>query len=134
MIIRGATQTHVFRIPFDSEDIGAMYITYKQINGAVIEKSLEDITFDRSLGIAKVVFSQNDTLSFKPYTTLNSDIVEIQCRAVLTNGKAYVTEELKERVKDVFKEGVITPPTDPDDPVEPEDNEIIYDGGGVGGW
>lgn len=138
MIIRGTTQTHVVRIPFDSDDIGAMFVTYKQINGAVIEKSLKDITFDKSLGLAKISFSQNDTLSFRPYTTLNSDVVEVMARLVLNDGRAYATEVYKERVKDTFKEGVITPstptptPPDPDTPGE-EDDEIIYDGGGVTG-
>lgn len=137
MIIRGTTQVHSFTIPFAAEDIGAMYLTYKQYNGPTIEKSLKDMTFEEP-GIAKVHFSQNDTLSFKPYTTLNSDVIEIQGRTVLTNGKAYATEPYKERLKDVFKEGFIassstpTPPT-PDTPEDDDDNEIIYDGGGVSG-
>lgn len=137
MIIRGTTQVHSFPIPFAAEDIGAMYLTYKQYNGPTIEKSLKDITFEEP-GIAKVHFSQNDTLSFKPYTVLNSDVIEIQGRTVLTNGKAYATEPYKERLKDVFKEGFITasstptPPT-PDTPEDDDDNEIIYDGGGVSG-
>ena len=138
MIIRGTTQTHVIRIPFKSSDITALYVTYDQIKGGRIEKSLSDITFDDSLGLAKVHFSQNDTLSFKPYTTLNSDIVEIQVRVLLSNGKAYGTDKIKERIMDVLKEGVITPSTPTPTPPTPdvpddEDNEIIYDGGGVSG-
>lgn len=138
MIVRGTTLTHGIKIPVKGSDISVMFVTYKQINGTVLEKSLADITFDDTNKMAKIFLSQNDTLSFKPYTTLNSDIVEVQCRAVTNKGESYVTEPLKLRVKDVYKEGVLgasnpNPKPDPDVPGEDGDDEIIYDGGGVNG-
>lgn len=107
MIVRGATQVHKIYVPFQSEEIGAIYIIYKQNGKIITEKSKEDIEFDDDSNMASIHFSQRDTLAFEPYTTLNSDVVDVMGRIVLTDGSAYGTTKWKERVVDTGKEGVI---------------------------
>lgn len=98
-ITRGATITNTFTVSVDLTTAVAMYITYRQSNQTVLEKSIEDCTItDKSI---TVDLTQEDTLKFK------QGDVAIQIRARLFDGAALVSEVIQTTASKLLKEGVI---------------------------
>lgn len=56
---------------------------------------------------ATVHLSQEDTLAFKFYPAAEKNIAVIQIRVITTNGEAYASLPVKERIFGVLKDGVI---------------------------
>ena len=72
MFIPGETITHEFRIPFASEDIKTIYVTYRQNDQIVLVKKvfpvdIHDVSGD--LNFFQVTLEQNESLLFKNNAT-----------------------------------------------------------------
>lgn len=124
MIIRGTTPYHSFVLPLQAEDISQLYITYLQNNKIICEKSLTEIDIsnvenelenasmnepveDIPSSEITVHLTQEDTLKFNFYPAAEKNIAVIQIRVLTTNGEAYASEPIHERIFGVLKDGVI---------------------------
>ena len=124
MIVRGTTPYHSFIIPVESEKIDKIYVTYLQNNEVILDKSTADITIDpveEELENASVEeptefttssqitlhLTQEDTLKFHFYPAAERNIAVIQVRLLTTDGEAYASDPVHERIFGVLKDGVI---------------------------
>ena len=110
MIYRGTTPTHLFNFPFEQNEVQLLYISYSQKGSIRVEKTLEDVTFDAVNSLISVQLTQEDTLSFDNCTTfefLQQSMISIQLRVLLTDGTAWVSEIMTERVGNILKDGII---------------------------
>ena len=125
MIIRGTTPYHSFVLPFKTEDISEAYITYLQNNEIIINKSISDaqiIDIEDEYENASmnepledfipsceltIHLTQEDTLKFHFYPAAEKNIAVIQIRVLTTEGEAYASEPIHERIFGVLKDGVI---------------------------
>ena len=137
MLYRGTTPYHSFTLPLPMEDIVEVYITYWQNGAVVLEKDISDIelspverddngfitdtNIDDELSgnnqymeeeeikacQATVHLTQEDTLKFKFYPAAEKNITAIQIRVLDSDGEAYDSDVIHERIYGVLKEGVI---------------------------
>ena len=125
MIIRGTTPYHSFVLPLKTEDISEVYITYLQNNEIIINKSISDaqiIDIEDEYENASmnepledfipsceltIHLTQEDTLKFHFYPAAEKNIAVIQIRVLTTEGEAYASEPIHERIFGVLKDGVI---------------------------
>lgn len=61
-MIRGTTPTHIFTIPFDTDLIADVRISYAQTDGEIVVKNKEDATLTGNT--ISVTLTQEDTLKF----------------------------------------------------------------------
>ena len=132
MIIRGTTPYHNFILPILAEQIKAVYVTYLQNNEVILDKSNLTDDFDiqnlRDLENANVEIlteeeqessqltihlSQEDTLKFHFYPAAKKNIAVIQIRILTTDGEAFASMPINERIFGVLHDGVI--PNEEDD-------------------
>ena len=98
-MIRGTTPLNIFNVDVDLTTAEVIYITYKQNNNVVIEKSIGDIAVtDKTLTVR---LTQDETLQ------LAEREVEIQIRARFPNGTAIASNIIKTTASRVLKDGVI---------------------------
>lgn len=130
MIVRGTTPYHTFIVPMASESIEEVYITYLQNNEVVLDKdktsvTIEDVELetenaevnDTELAEEETEvtptsqitlhLTQEDTLKFKFYPAAEKNIAVVQLRILDTNGEAYASNPVQERIFGVLKDGVI---------------------------
>ena len=131
MIVRGTTPYHTFIVPMASESIEEVYITYLQNNEVVLDKdkttvTIEDVELetenaevnDTELAEEEETevaptsqitlhLTQEDTLKFKFYPAAEKNIAVVQLRILDTNGEAYASDPVQERIFGVLKDGVI---------------------------
>lgn len=124
MIVRGTTPYHSFIIPLEPEKIDKIYITYLQNNEVILDKSTTDITIEpveeelenasmeepTEFTISSQItlhLTQEDTLKFKFYPAAERNIAVIQVRVLTTDGEAYASNPVQERVFGVLKDGEI---------------------------
>lgn len=134
MIIRGTTPYHSFILPLEPEQIQVLYITYLQNNTVILDKEYtsesEEITIepytdelenasmneqqsedeaaqDLTSSLITVHLTQEDTLNFHFYPAAEKNIAVIQIRVLTTDGEAYASEPIRERIFGVLKDGVI---------------------------
>lgn len=130
MIVRGTTPYHTFIVPMASESIEEVYITYLQNNEVVLDKdktsvTIEDVeleTENAEVNDTELVeeeteviptsqitlhLTQEDTLKFKFYPAAEKNIAVVQLRILDTNGEAYASDPMQERIFGVLKDGVI---------------------------
>ena len=132
MIIRGTTPYHSFMLPLLAENIQTVYVTYLQNDEVILEKTnlnpedmeivningmyenasvepLEDeeIVITDSCQIT-IHLSQEDTLKFHFYPAARKNIAVIQIRLLTTDGEAYASDPVRERIFGVLHDGVIT--------------------------
>lgn len=100
MIFRGTTPKFTFTLPFDTSLIDKVYITFYQRDRKSIEKEISDC--ELSYNKLTLKLTQNDTLSL----VSNVD-VQIQIRALLTDGSAVASKVNYKKVADVLKDGEI---------------------------
>lgn len=98
-IPRGTTPTHIFEVDVDLTSAVVMYISYKQFDKVVLEKTLEDITVTATQ--LTVRLTQEETLLFK------DGLVEIQIRARLADDSALKSDVIKTDADKLIKDGVI---------------------------
>lgn len=98
---RGTTPTHIFGTDVDLTDAEVIYITYRQGNKNVLEKTKDDLTSITAEEI-RVELTQTDTLGFSV-----SGNVEIQIRARFPDGSAIASQVIHTSANAILKEGVI---------------------------
>lgn len=125
MITRGTTPYHSFVLPLKTEDISEVYITYLQNREVILDKSISDVTmvdiddeyenasmnepledFVPSCELT-IHLTQEDTLKFHFYPAAEKNIAVIQIRVLTTEGEAYASEPIHERIFGILKDGVI---------------------------
>ena len=125
MITRGTTPYHSFVLPLKTEDISQVYITYLQNNEIILDKSISDVEiadieneyenasmnepledFEPSCELT-IHLTQEDTLKFHFYPAAEKNVAVVQIRVLTTEGEAYASEPIHERIFGVLKEGVI---------------------------
>lgn len=125
--MRGTTPYHSFILPIKAEEIDKIYLTYLQNDKVILDKTNEDVTItdivdlyenasmeeltEEELNSCQVVLhmSQEDTLAFKFYPAAEKNIAVIQVRLLTTDGEAYASDPVTERIMGVLKNGVIPP-------------------------
>lgn len=134
MIIRGTTPYHSFILPLEPEQIQVLYITYLQNNTVILDKeytseskeikiepytdelenasmneqqSEDEVAQDLTSSLITVHLTQEDTLNFHFYPAAEKNIAVIQIRVLTTDGEAYASEPIRERIFGVLKDGVI---------------------------
>lgn len=100
MIRRGTTPTHVFTVDADLTQAVALYITYKQNDQVVIEKTLADCTIDETT--VTVQLTQSESLKF---TTAAK--VEVQIRAKFSDETAIASNIMETDAGRILKGGEI---------------------------
>lgn len=129
MITRGTTPYHSFVLPLATDDIVELYVTYLQNEKILFEKSLsagdvkidtvtsqldnasvEELTDEEKQIESKVTIhlSQEDTLKFTFYPAAEKNIAVIQIRVLTSDGEAYASNPIQERIYGVLKDGVIS--------------------------
>ena len=135
MIIRGTTPYHSFILPLEPEQIQVLYITYLQNNTVILDKeytseskeikiepytdelenasmneqqSEDEAAQDLTSSLITVHLTQEDTLNFHFYPAAEKNIAVIQIRVLTTDGEAYASEPIRERIFGVLKDGVIS--------------------------
>ena len=125
MITRGTTPYHSFVLPLKTEDISEVYITYLQNMEVILDKTISDVTIvdiDNEYENASmnepledfvpsceltIHLTQEDTLKFHFYPAAEKNIAVIQIRVLTTEGEAYASEPIHERIFGILKDGVI---------------------------
>ena len=125
MITRGTTPYHSFVLPLKTEDISQVYITYLQNNNIILDKSISDMQIvdiedeyeNASMNEPledyipscelTIHLTQEDTLKFHFYPAAEKNVAVVQIRVLTTEGEAYASEPIHERIFGVLKEGVI---------------------------
>lgn len=79
-MIRGTTPTHTFTLPFSTDVIKTIEITYKQGSEVKLVKKNADCTFDGNT--VTVELSQEDTFAFD-----EGECIRVQVRVLDNNGK-----------------------------------------------
>ena len=141
MIVRGTTPYHTFIVPMQAESIEEVYITYLQNNEVVLDKdktsvTIEDVVLDTEnaeiddtelieeesevIPTSQITLhlTQEDTLKFKFFPAAEKNIAVVQLRILDTNGEAYASDPVHERIFGVLKDGVI-PSNETDSSSEP---------------
>lgn len=96
---RGTTQQLTFTLP-EEISIDVLYITFRQGNKIVLEKTLDDVKVDGK--VITLPLTQEDTLKFcAPHA------VYIQLRIRDTLGNAIASEIIRTDAEAILKEGVI---------------------------
>lgn len=102
-ITRGTTPTIKINVKNDI-DLGAItviWIYITQNNRVVINKELEDVTFDNVNKVITLKLSQNDTLGLKVGDGL------FQIRMLMSDSTALATKATRISVEEVYKDGII---------------------------
>ena len=100
---RGTTPTIEIELDFSTDVIDALYLTFKQCDEVVFEKTQDDMETDEyNLNIIRVKLTQEETLQLQC-----KNCVYMQVRAKLIDGTALAYEPFSFVVQDVFKEGEI---------------------------
>lgn len=98
---RGTTPLLTFELP-EPINIEVLFITFQQKDRNVLEKTLDDVSYDKEAGIISLQLSQADTLSFNADEQLWAQI-----RLRDDAGNAPASEPILIDVERIFKEGEI---------------------------
>ena len=126
MIIRGTTPYHNFILPILAENIEAIYVTYLQNNEVILDKSNLNDDFDiinlidlenanveiltpeeQESSQLTLHLLQEDTLKFHFYPAAKKNIAVIQIRILTTDGEAFASMPINERIFGVLHDGII---------------------------
>ena len=98
---RGTNPKLKFELP-GPVTLSVLYITFQQNGTTVLEKTLDDVSYDREAGVIDLMLTQEDTLCFNAKEPL---WVQLRLRDNLDN--AVASEPMRVDVGDIFKDGVI---------------------------
>ena len=96
---RGTTPTLKFTLPFPTNALGSVYITFSCLGKEIFTKSGNNVEMNDN--VITLVLSQSDTLRFISRT------VDIQIRAVMTDGTAIASKIITADVGMILKNGEI---------------------------
>lgn len=99
-MIRGTTPTHTFQIPFNTNLLKEIRISYAQKDDVVVEKSTEDCKLD-GMNIT-VKLTQEETLRFS-----ENVMAALQLRVLLNDGNVLATPVLRLDVGELLQDEVI---------------------------
>lgn len=99
-MIRGTTPTLEFSLPFGTDLIKEVYISFAQGVNIVLEKTLEDCVCSGEM--LTVRLTQKDTLMFA-----HGMLVDIQLRVLTVNGEALASDIIRTSVERILKDGEI---------------------------
>lgn len=96
-MISGTTPTHVFKLPFDSAQLSAARVVYKQGSKEIIRKETKDFTMEGN--IIKVNLTQEDTFLFDCKTSVKYQlrVRTVMGRVLATKVKIISVEECLDR-------------------------------------
>lgn len=97
---RGTTPTHIFNTDIDLSDASVIYITYKQNEKTVLEKTLGDITIAPDSLTVKL--TQEESLSFNA-----GQQIRVQIRARFEDGTAVASNIIITNTEEILKDGEI---------------------------
>ena len=99
-MIRGTTSTLQFAFPFELNNIAELWVTLKQDNNIVLDKTLVDCELDGS--VLTLRLTQQDTLKLNAFLP-----VAIQIRIRTNDGNAVASNIITTSVGQILKDGVI---------------------------
>lgn len=99
-MIRGTTPTLTFTLPFQTEIIRSLMLTFNQCDREVFTLTKEDCILQDNTVVVNL--EQSHTLKF-----VNNAMVEIQMRILTTDGSAIASEIVKTTVGRILKDGEI---------------------------
>ena len=97
---RATTPTHIFTLPFDTDQLKKIQITYRQFGETILQKNETQCVLTRKS--IQVELTQEETLQFQ--TTAE---VFIQLRVMTTDGKVMASEILQKWPKECLDEEVL---------------------------
>ena len=100
MIRKGTTPTHIFSVDIDLSQAVVLYITYKQNNKTIIEKTLDDCEITQTEVAVKL--TQSESLKFEMVSP-----IEIQIRAKFVDGTAVASNIIRTYAGEILKGGEI---------------------------
>lgn len=100
-MIRGTTPTHIFNLSIEASQIQSLRITYRQLGYKVLEKTEVDVTATGNM--LKFTLTQEESLNFRPRIN-----VDIQLKALLTNGIVVASPIIHMSVDKILNEEVLT--------------------------
>lgn len=139
MIIRGTTPYHSFVLPLLKEEIAELWFTYMQNNKVILQKTQADAELTNIVDLlentsveeldeeelnscqAVLHLTQEDTLKFTFWPAAEKNVAVIQVRLLTTNGEAYASDPVTERIMGVLQDGVIGGENDEDTTENPTD-------------
>lgn len=101
-MIRGTTPTLYFDLPFESNTIEVLYITFNQSDVTVLEKTNSDVGVTLNDKTITVHLTQEDTLKLNGRTN-----TEIQLRIKTVDGEALASNIISTPTERVLKDGEI---------------------------
>lgn len=130
MIVRGTTPYHSFILPVLVDEIDVIWVTYCQNDEVIFERSnldgesMELVPFSEPIEVSEDIpseepseeitgsqltlhLTQEETLGFTFYPAARKNIATIQIRILTTDGEAYASDPVKERIFGIRHEGVI---------------------------
>ena len=97
---RATTPTHIFTLPFDTNLLKVIQITYQQFGETILQKSEKEcVMVGRQI---KVELTQEETLRFLP-----SALVSIQLRVMTSDGKVMASQVEMKQPKECLDEGML---------------------------
>lgn len=96
---RATTPTHTFNVPFETEFIDALIITYQQKGKTIVEKTKDDVTFDEKKII--VTLTQEETNMFD-----KGDTAKVQLRVKIAD-RVQASNIITLRVNNVLNDEVM---------------------------
>ena len=103
-MFRATTPTHIFTLPFDTDQIKEVRITYQQNGETVLEKTETDCTMVGE--DIKVTLTQQETLLFDAGSRDNR--VSIQLRVLTKTGQVMASKIVKVFAKACLNEEVLS--------------------------
>lgn len=99
-ITRGTTPLLIFRLPIDTSELEAVWITLSQNDTVVVNKTLDQCECsDKTIAVH---LTQNDTLLLE-----GAKNTEIQIRARTHEDEALASKVIKVKTNSILKDGVI---------------------------
>lgn len=96
---RGTTPINIFRTDVDLTNASVLFITYKQHDKDILEKSIDDVVIEKDTIMVRL--SQRETLLF------SEGIVTIQIRAKFPDGSVIASSLIRTSAREILKEGEI---------------------------
>lgn len=92
MFFPGETVTHRFVVPFDSDEIDRVILSYKQNNNIIFEKTITSGFIDEGHDLTSFSFefSQDESLLFS-----DNEKFTIQCNVYTKGGSRHASHEMR---------------------------------------
>ena len=99
-MIRGTTPSHIFQLPFNTDTLKEIRISYAQDDIVIVEKTTEDCTLEADTITVKL--TQEETLKF-----IHGKTAKIQLKVKLLDGNTLATYPLRVDVGEILNEEVL---------------------------